>query len=141
MYASTHKCAPSPCAVCVFVCVYVYIMYMHICMYRCVNPNAEKKAYFFQEQKAVEQLRCGGGCLARMHAPSVSMASVEASCSHGTPESATVSSFSRRVPLRRSRSTGRQSVLDASAQLRRRRRGVVRSELLQRGRVWCLRAR
>lgn len=27
---------------------------------RCVNPNAEKKAYFFQEQKAVEQLRCGG---------------------------------------------------------------------------------
>ena len=27
---------------------------------RCINPNAEKKAYFFQEQKAVEQLRCGG---------------------------------------------------------------------------------
>ena len=27
---------------------------------RCVNPNAEKRSYFFQEQKAVEQLRCGG---------------------------------------------------------------------------------
>jgi myosin-5 len=27
---------------------------------RCVNPNAEKKAYFFQDQKAIEQLRCGG---------------------------------------------------------------------------------
>mmetsp|Transcript_42106 Transcript_42106/g.99940 ORF Transcript_42106/g.99940 Transcript_42106/m.99940 type:complete len:1472 (-) Transcript_42106:191-4606(-) len=27
---------------------------------RCVNPNAEKKAECFQDQKAVEQLRCGG---------------------------------------------------------------------------------
>jgi myosin heavy subunit len=27
---------------------------------RCVNPNAEKKAYVFHDQKAIEQLRCGG---------------------------------------------------------------------------------
>lgn len=27
---------------------------------RCVNPNGEKKAQLFQDQKAVEQLRCGG---------------------------------------------------------------------------------
>eukprot|EP00960_Hanusia_phi_P044717 756782-Hanusia_phi.AAC.1 len=27
---------------------------------RCVNPNAEKKASLFNDQKAIEQLRCGG---------------------------------------------------------------------------------
>ena len=27
---------------------------------RCVNPNAVKQAYLFDEQKAIEQLRCGG---------------------------------------------------------------------------------
>ena len=69
-----------------------------------------------ERRRRVDECQSGcGGIGDVLYAPSVSMASVEASCSNGTPESATVSSFLRRVPLRRSRSTGRQSVPDASA--------------------------